>query len=56
MIGQQFTSKSPPFRRAYPRSIIDVIEADDTATRIMGSKEVLEAASLTWPPYPRVHR
>lgn len=48
--------QAPSLPEAYPRSIIDVIEVDDTATRIMGSKEVLEAAILTRPPNPRVRR
>ena len=42
----QFTSGSIPFRKAYLRSLIDVIEVDDHAIRIMGSKDVLERAVL----------
>jgi len=43
---EQFTSGSIPFRKAYLRSLIDVIEVDDHAIRIMGSKDVLERAVL----------
>lgn len=43
---QQFTSSSIPFRKAYLRSPIDVIEVDHHAVRIMGSKDVLERAVL----------
>jgi hypothetical protein len=43
---EQFMSGSVPFRKAYLRSLIDVIEVDDRAIRIIGSKDVLERAVL----------
>ncbi len=43
------TSGSVPFRKAYLRSIIDIVEVDDTRVRIKGSKDVLERAVLTNP-------
>ncbi|MBX9821419.1 MAG: recombinase family protein [Afipia birgiae] len=44
---EHFTSGSIPFRKAYLRSLIDVIEVDDHTIRIMGNKDVLERAVLT---------
>ena len=41
-----FTAGSVPFRKAYLRSLIDVIEVDDRQIRIKGSKDVLEKAVL----------
>ena len=38
------TNGSIPFRKAYLRAIIDLVEVDDT--RIKGSKDVLERAVL----------
>lgn len=43
---ENLTSGSVPFRKAYLRSLIDVIEVDDTVFRIKGSKDVLERAVL----------
>jgi site-specific DNA recombinase len=43
---ENFTSGSIPFRKAYLRSLIDVIEVDDAQIRIKGSKDVLERAVL----------
>jgi site-specific DNA recombinase len=43
---ENFTAGSVPFRKAYLRSLIDVIEVDDHQVRIKGSKEVLEKAVL----------
>ena len=43
---ENLTSGSTPFRKAYLRSLIDVIEVDDTQIRIKGSKDVLERAVL----------
>src|SRR5262249_43901413 len=39
---EHFTTGSVPFRKAYMRSLIDVIEVDDSQIRIKGSKDVLE--------------
>jgi predicted ATPase len=36
-----------PFRKAYPQSIIDLVEVDDNQIGIRGSKDVLERAVLT---------
>jgi site-specific DNA recombinase len=38
------TTGSTPFRKAYLRSLIDVIEVDNAQIRIKGSKDVLERA------------
>ena len=54
MIGESFartmrenlTSGSVPFRKAYLRSLVDMIEVDDAQIRIKGSKDVLERAVL----------
>jgi hypothetical protein len=43
---ENLTSGSVPFREAYLRSLIDVIEVDDAVIRIKGSKDVLERAVL----------
>jgi site-specific DNA recombinase len=43
---ENFTTGSVPFRKAYLRSLIDVIEVDDRQVRIKGSKDVLERAVL----------
>ena len=43
---EQLTSGSVPFRKAYLRSLVDVIEVDDAQVRIKGSKDVLERAVL----------
>ena len=43
---ENLTTGSTPFRKAYLRSLIDVIEVDDTQIRIKGSKDVLERAVL----------
>lgn len=37
---------STPFRKAYLRSLVDVIEVDDAQIRIRGSKDLLERAVL----------
>jgi hypothetical protein len=51
---EQFTSGSIPFGKAYLRSLIDVIEVDDHAIRITGSKDVLE--ERFWPNKPQKQR
>ncbi len=43
---EKFASGSIPFRKAYLQSLISVVEVDDTAVRIKGSKDVLERAVL----------
>lgn len=43
---ENLTTGSVPFRKAYLRSLIDVIEVDDGQIRIKGSKDVLEGAVL----------
>jgi site-specific DNA recombinase len=43
---ENLTSGSMPFRKAYLRSLVDVIEVDDAQIRIKGSKDVLERAIL----------
>ncbi len=43
---ENLTTGSTPFRKAYLRSLIDVIEVDDTQIRIKGTKDVLERAVL----------
>jgi len=45
-IRENFSSGSVPFRKAYLRSLIDVIEVDDHQIRIKGNKELLEKAVL----------
>src|SRR3979490_1719346 len=41
---EKFSTGSVPFRKAYLRSLIDVVEVDNHQIRIKGSKEVLERA------------
>ena len=43
---ENLTRGSTPFRKAYLRSLINVIEVDDAQIRINGSKDVLERAVL----------
>jgi site-specific DNA recombinase len=43
---ENLTTGSTPFRKAYLRSLVDVIEVDDAQVRIKGSKDVLERAIL----------
>jgi site-specific DNA recombinase len=43
---KNFSTGSVPFRKAYLRSLIDVIEVDDHQVRIKGSKDLLEKAVL----------
>ncbi len=43
---ENLTTGSTPFRKAYLRSLIDVIEVDDAQIRIKGNKDVLERAVL----------
>jgi site-specific DNA recombinase len=43
---ENLTTGLTPFRKAYLRSLIDIIEVDDTQVRIKGSKDVLEKAIL----------
>jgi site-specific DNA recombinase len=43
---ENLTTGSTPFRKAYLRSLIDVIEVDDAHIRIKGSKDILEKAVL----------
>ena len=43
---ENLTTGTTPFRKAYLRSLIDVIEVDDARIRIKGSKDVLERAVL----------
>jgi site-specific DNA recombinase len=43
---EQFNTGSVPFRKAYLRSLVDVIEVDDRQIRIKGNKELLEKAVL----------
>src|SRR5262249_31474430 len=47
---ENLTTGSTPFRKAYLRSMIDVIEVDDAQIRIKGSKDVLERAVLASRP------
>ena len=47
---ENLTTGSTPFRKAYLRSLIDVIEVDDAHIRIKGSKDVLEKAVLASRP------
>ena len=46
MMREHFTTGSAPFRKAYMRSLVDVIEVDDSQIRIKGSKDVLERAVI----------
>jgi site-specific DNA recombinase len=43
---ENFSTGSVPFRKAYLRALIDVIEVDDHQIRIKGSKSVLEKAVI----------
>ena len=43
---ENLTTGSTPFRKAYLRSLIDVIEVDDAKIRIKGRKDLLERAVL----------
>jgi hypothetical protein len=43
-LRESFSTCSVPFRKAYLRALIDVIEVDDHQVRIKGSKSVLERA------------
>src|SRR5258708_23830532 len=43
---ESFSTGSVPFRKAYLRSLIDVIEIDDHQVRIKGSKELIEKTVL----------
>ena len=43
---ENFRTGSVPFRKAYLRSLIDVVEVDDHHIRIKGSKDLLEKAVL----------
>ena len=45
-MGENFGGGSVPFRKAYLRSLIDVIEVDDHQVRIKGNKDLLEKAVL----------
>jgi site-specific DNA recombinase len=46
MMREHLTTGSVPFRKAYIRSIIDIIEVDDRHIRIRGRKDLLEKAVL----------
>jgi site-specific DNA recombinase len=48
---ENLTTGSTPFRKAYLRSLIDVIEVDDAHIRIKGSKDVLEKTVLASRPW-----
>ncbi len=43
---EKFATGSVPFRKAYLRSLIEVIEVDNHQIRIKGSKDVLERAVM----------
>src|SRR6266436_2652885 len=43
---ESFSTGSVPFRKAYLRSLIDVIEIDDHQVRVRGNKDLLEKAVL----------
>ena len=47
---ENLTTGSTPFRKAYLRSLVDVIEVDDNQIRIKGNKDVLERAILASQP------
>jgi hypothetical protein len=49
LMRHNLTNGSVPFRKAYLRSIIDIVEVDDTRVRIKASKDVLERAVLANP-------
>ena len=46
---ENLTNGSIPFRKAYLRSLIDVVEVDDRQIRIKGSKDQLERAVPSQP-------
>lgn len=46
LMRANLTSGTIPFRKAYLRSVIDLIEVDDTQIRIQCSKDILEKAVL----------
>jgi hypothetical protein len=52
---ESLTTGSTPFRKAYLRSLIDVVEVDDAQVRIKGSKDVLERAVLASGPGAELH-
>jgi site-specific DNA recombinase len=43
---ENFSTGSIPFRKAYMRAVVDLIEVDDHQVRIKGNKELLERAVL----------
>ena len=47
---ENLTTGTTPFRKAYLRALIDVIEVDDAQIRIKGSKDLLERAVLASRP------
>jgi hypothetical protein len=47
---ENLTTGTTPFRKAYLRSLIDIVEVDDAHTRIKGGKDVLEKAVLASRP------
>jgi hypothetical protein len=49
LMRHNLTNGSVPFRKAYLRSIIDIVEVDDTRVRIKGCKDALERAVLANP-------
>ena len=46
IMRESFSVGSVPFRKAYLRSLIDVIEVDDHQVRVRGNKDLLEKAVL----------
>lgn len=50
---ENFSAGSIPFRKAYLRALVDVIEVDDQQIRIKGSKDLLEKAILAQNSQPR---
>jgi len=46
IMHESFSVGSVPFRKAYLRSLIDVIEVDDHQVRVRGNKDLLEKAVL----------
>ena len=44
IMHESFRVGSVPFRKAYLRSLIDVIEVDDHQVRVRGNKDLLEKA------------
>jgi site-specific DNA recombinase len=51
-VQERFRTGSIPFRKAYLRAFIDVVEVDDHRIRIKGSKELLEKAILAQDSHP----